>query len=139
MDVAKEEKKTTTLRLDTVGTFVSFVCAVHCFLTPLLIVIFPVAIARYLGNSNAHDWLVISAVCLALVSLVVGHRKHKNYNIFILPVISSVLFYFTSHDNQSWSNSLILATAGLILVVTHLLNKRLCDKCDHCKHEDSCH
>ena len=142
MDAAKPQKNKDisyfSSKLDTVGSLVSFVCAVHCFLTPLLIVIFPMAIARYLGNSHAHDGLVISAIALAIISLIVGHRKHKNYNIFILPIISSLLFYFTSHDNQSISNSIILTLAGIILVITHLLNKKLCDQCEHCKHDDRC-
>lgn len=120
-------------KLDKVGSVVSFVCAIHCFLTPLLIVIFPVALAEVLGHHVAHDWLVIASISLAIISLIIGHQKHKNYNIFILPVISAFLFMLSAHKHNDWSNSLILATAGLILVATHLLNRKLCEQCKDCK------
>jgi hypothetical protein len=123
-----------THRLDTIGSFLSLACALHCFLTPLALVLFPTVLAHSFGHSHdssLHTLLVVASLLLATLSLVIGHRKHENYNLFVLPVVSSLLFYF-SHDTNH--ESVTFTIAGLILVATHLLNKRLCNQCPTCKH-----
>ena len=131
-------KSEVSCKLDRVGSVVSFICAVHCMITPLFIVVFPIAVAELLGHSMAHNTLIIASICLATISIAIGHKRHKNYNIFILPVVAALLFVFTAHQHNDWhsdwSSSLILATAGLILLATHLINRRLCERCGNCKH-----
>ncbi len=129
------QQKSFNSRLDSVGSIVSFICAIHCFLTPLVVVFLPLAIAGSLGHTTIHSWLVIVSLVLALFSVILGHRRHKKYNIFFLPVVAAVLFYFSSSHSHDWSHALCMGLAGLILVSTHVINRKLCQDCKVCKHE----
>jgi hypothetical protein len=103
---------------------------------PILIASFPYwGLSIFANEYFEHSILLISAA-LALGSVCLGFKTHKNKKIFIIFSFSLFLLSFgaISHD-KDWNvnSSLILFIGGLSLACSHWINHKLCQSCKTCK------
>jgi len=119
-------------KLDTLGTFLSSACAVHCIATPFVLTALPFLGLSFLAH-GAFDLIMISvAVTLACLSLCWGHRQHGSYKTFLF-VVAALSFFGLGHlFEESSAHAMFMALGGVSLASGHLLNRKLCRSCHNC-------
>jgi hypothetical protein len=121
-------------RVDRIGAAVSLACAIHCMATPLIIIVLSLVGISTEVHDSLHALLVFGSVALAAGSLCWGFRVHRDWRLFMVlggAVALIIRAQFRTEGIQE--TGLMVAGAGL-LVIAHLLNRRLCGTCAHCEH-----
>jgi hypothetical protein len=140
------------LWLDRLGVGMALICAVHCLLTPLLIVLLPIIASTFWVNSEFHLWMLIAVVPLTTFSFFMGCKKHHDITLVVLAVLGITLLFcgvlfgcstcVGGHQFPSLSDfshfphgfeSVFTTLGGSLLVIAHFRNYRLCRKseCEH--------
>lgn len=112
-------------KIDSVGTCLSLLCAVHCIALPILILLIPSF--GFLMAENYERIFVAGTICLALFSLVLGaisHRQAKPFYFFGIAV-ASILFAET-YGEESFMHRVFFLVGAVFLATTHIINRRLC-------------
>ncbi len=65
----------TTDQWDTVGSWASSLCALHCLLSPLVFLAMP-AFAKFWAHPASHALMAMLVVPLAMTVVIQGYRKH---------------------------------------------------------------
>ena len=145
--------------LDSLAISLSMLCAVHCLVTPILIVALPIVATSFWVHENFHLWMVLFVVPTTTVAIFMGCREHKDKAVLILGMaglafLVSIAAYETvfqaaaaapasAHCDQcatSGEGSLVNAgvlgnlAGGLLLVSAHVRNFLLCRRAN-CTHE----
>lgn len=107
---------------DIIGVLAASLCMVHCFFTPLLLVVF-----------SAFEWFHTLSYVFLFISFVSAFEATKHSeNLKILAVIwiSFVIFAIAIlfEDDFEFLHALSYI-ASLGLIVGHILNIRYCQKC----------
>ncbi len=121
--------------LDKLAIGISFVCIAHCFLLPVLLVMFPVVFALPLEGESFHQLLVLLVLPTSLIALITGCRKHNRNAVLFWGIsgLSIVLFAaLFGHDTVGELGEKILTLVGSLMVAWgHFKNYRLC-RSSHC-------
>ena len=126
--------------IDNVGITISSVCAVHCLLLPAIFLVAPYS---FLASHEFHEALIYFILPCALVAFVLGCRRHKDTKVAVMgtlgiTLLGSALFLHDIHHSDQHSEELstvlITVCGSILLVVSHLRNRKLC-----IKHAYSCH
>jgi hypothetical protein len=136
------------------------VCAVHCLLTPVLVVMLPILATSFFVHQDFHLWMLYLVIPTTSFAIFMGCRKHKDKWVAALSAIGlSVLIFALVYERQQRSNADLLAEAhcehcvrdvsetvlpmnfaawintlgGLFLAGGHIRNYRLCRRaaCSH--------
>jgi hypothetical protein len=113
---------------DRFGATASFLCAVHCALLPLVIAALPAIGLGFLANHRFERGFIAFASALALTTLIVGFRRHRQFRAFwflvpgILLLAAGIVVDF--HDN-AMLHAVLVAMGGTLVAVSHLTNLRL--------------
>ena len=126
--------------IDNLGITVSSVCAIHCLLLPAIFLIAPYS---FLASHEFHEALIYFILPCALIAFVLGCRKHGDMKVAIMGSIgiillaSAVILHEALHSDQhseSLMSVLITVVGSVILIFSHLRNRKLC-----AKHNYECH
>ena len=116
-------------RADRIGLTASLLCALHCALLPLAIVLLPsLGIATALGD-NFEEGFVVFATLLGLFTLVSGYRRHRAVRALrlLLPGLAILwlgVLYEPLHHSL-WPHALAMTLGGTLVGLAHLANLRL--------------
>ena len=128
-------------RVDRIGAGMSFACAIHCVLMPLVIGILPLIGLGFLADHTAERIFVGFSICLAVMSLCWGFRTHGRAHLFWI-LIASASLIGTGLFIVSEQQHVYFVVAGAVgIAITHLMNRRLCRSCTHCEvhcHDEKC-
>lgn len=80
----------TDSRLDRIGAFASFACAIHCLAAPIVLILLP-SFAPIWTDPAAHIMLAVLVVPLAIISLSFGYRQHRRLPIPLVAGVGLVL------------------------------------------------
>jgi len=110
---------------DQLGSLCSFLCIVHCSLTPLLLFL-GVAIIdiTFLENEWIHKLIAIPMVILLLLSIPISikiHGKYKPALIGFAGLFTLLCSLLAAEEIETY----LTVTAGLLLMSAHLLNNKL--------------
>lgn len=118
---------------DKLGIGLSFLCAIHCLLTPILILSLPLLARYYLVHPAFHLILALVIVPVALLAFYFGIRHHHNYWVLVwgLPGLALVTVtpLFVHQLHYTWNESILMVIGSFLLVAAHLLNRRACRSC----------
>ena len=144
--------------LDSLAISMSVICAVHCLLTPLLIILFPILTTTFWVHQDFHLWMLFFVLPTTSLAVFLGCRKHKDKLIIGLSVAGLAClftvslyesFFHANHLLQDGSvclhcvqggvkNHLRATTfanilGGALLASAHIRNYRLCRRscCTH--------
>ena len=135
--------------LDRLGIGMALICAVHCLLTPILVVLIPIIASSFWMDKNFHSWMIASVIPLTALSFFVGCKRHNDILLILFALIGICLLcagvYFgcpESHGIPSISDfkyfphgfeAVFTTLGGCLLVFAHIRNYRLCRKtsCSH--------
>ena len=113
-------------KLDNLGICVSLFCAIHCLITPFLIILLPFTSLAFLEDENFEIGFIILSFILAALSLVLSYfRNHKNSKPMILAGVGFVFFAlarFISFENAEIICSII---GGTLVVLAHYMNMKI--------------
>ncbi|MEM9025656.1 MAG: MerC domain-containing protein [Verrucomicrobiota bacterium] len=70
--------------LDAVAISASLICAVHCLLTPLLVVLLPILTTTFWVSENFHLWMILFVIPTTGIAIFMGCRKHRDRVVFAL-------------------------------------------------------
>lgn len=140
--------------LDKLAIGFAGVCGIHCLLSPVLLVLFPIIGSTFFVNEQFHLWLLLAVVPTTVIAITLGCRKHKDKYVFLLSSLGLVLIVIAAvwghghelhnllsggelkpdrHAHEAWATWVTVAGAFL-MVSGHFRNYRLC-RTDHCTHE----
>ena len=146
--------------LDKIAISMAAVCAVHCLLMPVLIVLLPIFATSFFVHKDFHLWMLFLVFPTTGMAIFMGCRKHKDklvaifsfmgLSILILAVIhertqfaqqssvdscSTVCAHCTGSITEAslHAGAWINVLGGLFLACGHIRNYRLCRnaRCQH--------
>ena len=120
-------------RLDRLGAAVSLACAIHCMATPLIIIVLSVVGISAEVHDSLHALLVTGSVALAAGSLCWGFRVHRDWRLFMAFSGAVALIIRAQCLAEGIQETALMVAGAGLLVIAHLLNRRLCATCAHCK------
>ena len=127
--------------IDNLGITISSVCAIHCLLLPAIFLIAPYS---FLASHEFHETLIYFILPCALIAFVLGCRKHGDMRVAILGTIgivllaSAVILHETLYSDQhsdSFISVLITVMGSVMLIFSHIRNRKLCAQHDYECHE----
>jgi len=126
-------KADTTVVLDRAGMSASIVCAVHCALLPLVLMILPALGLAWLDSAWV-DWTMVAvAAGIAFTAHRGGYATHSRCLpagvalLGILVIITTICVL-----KGSASQHYIQASGALMITGSHFLNRCMCRKCVSC-------
>jgi len=124
-------------RWDYVGVGASFLCVVHCLLTPVLITALPTLAAT---EHQTHSVFAIIILLLGMLAFIPGYLTHRNKSIPIIGFIAISMITFASvlpeMKNAEMIETGLVMIGGITLIYSHLRNAYWCRFCSKCS--DTC-
>ena len=127
--------------IDNLGITISSVCAIHCVLLPMIFLIAPYS---FLASHEFHETLIYFILPCAFIAFVLGCRRHKDLMVAVIGTFgiillgSALLMHDILHSNQhseEFTTVLITVCGNILLVFSHLRNRRLCMQDEYSCHE----
>ena len=119
------------MSLDKLAICGSALCAIHCLLSPVLLLFIPLLNTVSLFEEHAFHQLITSLlVPISALALLIGYWRHQNYIVSFLGglvLVMLVVLVIFGHDYLSELGeiiSLLVLTTGLIGI--HIRNYSLC-------------
>lgn len=122
--------------LDFIGLSLSALCAVHCVLIPVAIIMFPVLSSGLFGDEGFHKLLLWAILPSSTLAFFLGCKRHKDFYVLALGVSGLCLLIITSilgHEILGEIREKVLVVlGGLIISLGHVRNFILCrhDECE---------
>ena len=127
--------------IDSLGITISSVCAIHCLLLPAIFIIAPYS---FLASHEFHEALIYFILPCAAIAFTLGCRKHGDIKVAlmgsfgIILLASSILLHeiFHSEEHSEELTTVLITVAGsIMLILSHLRNRKLCLKEDFACHD----
>jgi hypothetical protein len=115
--------------VDSLGTAGAALCAIHCALLPIALVLLPVLGLGFLSSATFEICFVLFATTLAISSLWHGYTHHRAYHAFLWLVPGLVLLWSgisvpALHENAV-AHAITMSLGGSLVALAHLANMRL--------------
>lgn len=123
---------------DYAGVCSSFLCVLHCLVTPLLITVLPVLSAT---ERQTNGIFAIIVLLVGMLAFIPGYQKHKRKLIPALGVLgaSSITLaaLLPELNNAELVETCLVLAGGTTLIYAHLRNAFWCRFCNKCS-DDCC-
>ena len=149
--------------LDRIAIALASVCAVHCLLTPILVLALPIIATSFFVHEDFHLWMILFVLPTTCLAIFMGCRRHKDRWVGALSAIGLSILLFAlvnermamaahSHDEAQAAHcpscerdlaeepvplhagAWINSLGGFLLAGAHVRNYRLCRKA-RCDHD----
>lgn len=121
-----------TKKWDRLGIYLSAFCALHCVLTPFLIIGLPY-LGSFFENEFIHIGLALMVIPVGAYAFLSGYKHHQQKSVVVVGLIGMALLVssFLSHhhdhaDVHVGHFDYLTLGGGLLLVLAHVLNRRAC-------------
>ncbi len=112
--------------IDKVGISLSGLCAIHCILTPILLIFMP-NLGEYFEHELVHMAFFFLVAPVAFFSFYRVYKVHRDKIPFILGTIGSGLLIVTLVEHgHSHSLHLLSIVGSILLVAGHFISLRKC-------------
>ena len=127
--------------IDNLGITISSVCAIHCVFLPAIFIIAPYS---FLASHEFHEALIYFILPCAAIAFVLGCSKHGDLKVAVMGTLgvmllaSSLLFHeiFHAEEHSEELITVLITIAGsVMLILSHLRNRKLCLQEDYACHE----
>lgn len=116
--------------LDQLAIMFSGLCILHCLLTPIFVVIFPVLVTTSIATEEFHQLLLWLILPTSLFALFLGSFNHKDRLLLTLGLASLsqlIIVAFLGHESLSEpGEGLITIVGSVALILGHIRNRHLC-------------
>lgn len=104
------------------------VCAVHCFLMPVTLILFPVVSSTFLFEEIFHKLLLFLVIPASVVALSLGCRRHKDFKVVMLGVLGFCFLLTGAFAATGYEETILTFIGAFVMICGHLRNFRLCRK-----------
>ena len=126
-----------------VGMWASIICAIHCTILPLFLVLIPTAGVYLFINETLEFILLFLSLIFNISNVCFGYRTHKSNKAIALLAVGLFLFVVGRllhhhNDHHQFTFDLFnvfMIAGGFTMAFSTLLNDRLCKTCNHCEHK----
>ena len=129
--------------IDNLGITVSSVCAIHCLLLPAIFLIAPYS---FIASHEFHEALIYFILPCAFIAFALGCRRHKDIIVAVMGTFGIILLgaallmhdvFHSAQHNEELTTILITISGSVLLVFSHLRNRKLCMQEDYSCHENN--
>ncbi|MEM9174382.1 MAG: MerC domain-containing protein [Myxococcota bacterium] len=126
---------------DLVGIVGSTLCALHCLIVPISLVVGPIGLLSAVQDEFFHRALLFIVVPAAALAFTTGCLQHRDRRVFFLGVGGLLLLTASLTVLHDWigenGERIAALTAAALLITAHVRNFRLCrsDDCEHAEPE----
>jgi len=112
------------------------ICVVHCFLTPVVLILFPVVSSTLVFEEVFHELMLFMVIPASVVAMFLGCRRHKDFSVIMLGGVGLYFLLVGAFAVTGYLESILTLIGAFIMISGHLRNFRLCrkDGCGHCEH-----
>ena len=127
--------------IDNLGITISSICAVHCVILPMIFLIAPYS---FLASHEFHEALIYFILPCAFIAFVLGCRRHKDIKVAAMGTLGIILLgsallmhdiFHSDQHSEEFTTVLITVLGSILLVLSHLRNRKLCMQEDYSCHE----
>lgn len=124
--------RTFSTSIDKAAIGLSLVCAIHCLLLPVAVVMLPAMAAATFGDERFHQWMLLAVLPTSLFALTMGCRRHRNMGVLAiglpgLAILSLAAFF--GHDLLGETGEKVASlAAALLIALGHVRNHALCKR-----------
>jgi len=98
--------------LDSLAIGMSMICAIHCLLTPVLIVLLPILATTFWVHKDFHLWMILFVVPTTTLAVFMGCRKHKDRAVVMLAMAGlSLLVAVAAYETMLHSAVAVTASS----------------------------
>ena len=113
------------------GGLMALLCAIHCALTPIVLVLFPALAGNWMESESAEWGILILSFLFGGYMMLKGFSQHKNKRPVLNLTLAFGLFFLNHlffHDNTIPQIVLSLA-GGFFIITAQVQNTRLQKAC----------
>ena len=122
--------KISTERADKLAIGLSSLCVIHCFATPLLLVLIPAGALASFDLESFHFWMVIAVIPTSIYAIALGSKKHKQLYVALFAVVGLATLICSvilgEHYLGEIGEKLVTTIGGVIVAYSHYKNFILC-------------
>ena len=122
--------KITTAKADKLAIGLSSLCVIHCFATPLLLVLIPAGVLASFDPESFHFWMVIAVIPTSVYAITLGCKKHKKLYVALFAVVGLATLICSvilgEHYLGESGEKLVTAIGAVIIAYSHYKNFILC-------------
>lgn len=108
--------------LDTLGASLSFACAIHCAMQPVLLAILPLMGLGFLMNEQLESLFLACSILLASITVISGWRHHRQTQALPLLVLAAGLIILSRIPAFEAHEAPLAIFGALGIMSSHLLN-----------------
>ena len=121
---------------DKMAMSLSLLCALHCLVSPLIIVMLPSLAALQFDGEAFHLWMVLAVIPTSIYALTMGCKQHKRYRLLGLGLLGLLFLLSAVLAGEEligdfWEKALTVIGAAII-ALGHYRNYRLCRRQEFC-------
>lgn len=121
-----------TSGLGHVGSCASVACAIHCIAMPFVIAMLPALGIGWLASKKFEIVALVVAIGCSLLSLCWGYRTHGRLRGFGIMASGAMWLLLAHWQHNHWFSFF----GGACLVLANVVNRRLCNSCNHCENHE---
>ncbi len=114
--------------LDILGMLLSFACAVHCALVPLVLMFGAMTGLQFLADPMIEHTVIFGSMLIAAASLIPHYFHHKRKEVLIVATTGFALIFIGHSLGMAWLHTILMVTGGTAVAFSHLLNLKYCKK-----------
>ena len=108
------------------------ICAVHCLLAPVALILFPVMGSAFLFSEFFHELMVLVVIPSSFVAMFLGCRRHKDVYVAFLGVCGLCLLVAGAFGAEGYLETALTLAGAFVMVFGHARNFWLCSR-DGCR------
>ena len=122
----------TVMKTDKAAIGLSLLCAVHCLVTPIAIVMFPALAVTFLEGESFHYSLLFLVLPTSLFSLSLGCRKHGQRDILLTGFFGlfllSLILLVGDETLGELGEKLSTVSGAVVVASAHFRNFKACQE-----------
>lgn len=127
--------------MNKLGFWSSFICAIHCTILPLILIVIPTSGVYLFINETFELIFLVVSLFINIANLCFGYKLHKSNK--ALGVLASGLFLFLvgrllhRHNHEQIIQydlfNIFMIAGGIMMACSNLINSKLCHSCQKCE------
>jgi FtsH-binding integral membrane protein len=124
----EEKMKSSQSVMDRLAIGLSLICTVHCFATPVILVLLPSLAALQLDYEQFHIWILMAVLPTSLLALNLGCKKHKQFSYMVFGIVGLCLMLLAIFIEHEGAEKALTLTGSTFIAIAHWFNYRQCLK-----------
>lgn len=127
--------------MNRLGFWSSLICAIHCTILPLVLILIPTSGVYLFINETFELVFLIVSLLINIANLCFGYKVHKSNK--ALGILASGLFLFLvgrllhkhndEHIIQYDLFNFFMILGGVMMAFSSLINTKMCNTCKKCE------